>query len=126
MSNWKNWPAELGFVLDLCECVGKSIERVEHLSGLDRKRDAGYVVLFSDGIRAWFWGYPSTKQMIVGPWPADIRQSQIFTPEEIERVNEWERAERRRGADAEQERKEQKYRRLAKELGYEPEDSAQA
>ena len=121
MSNWKNWPAEFGFALDLRDCVGKTIKLAEHLEGTDYKRGAGYVVLFTDGTRAWFWGYPSRKQMIVGPYPAAIRQSQIFTPEEIEQVDAWQRDEEQRAYSAEHKRKEREYRRLGIELGYERE-----
>jgi hypothetical protein len=95
-------PASWGFIRDLKECVGKTIERVENVSlGFGYTIDSAWAVRFTDGSRAFFGNRPSGG---VSWFPSEdaMAKSEIFKPEELgEVVAERMREDQQRKRDAE-------------------------
>ena len=76
-------PEKWGFIRDLRECVGKTIEAVELTDlGFGYTIQQAWVVRFTDGTRAFFGERPS-KGTALCPSEKAIGKSLIFKPEEL-------------------------------------------
>lgn len=72
-----------GFIRDLRECEGKTIEKVEVTDlGFGYTISHCWTVLFTDGTRAFFGERPS-KGTVCMPSQKAMEQSNIFKPEEL-------------------------------------------
>lgn len=79
-------PASWGFIRDLRECVGKTIEVVE-LTSLDHGYtvNSAWTIRFSDGARAFVAERPTVGTVLM-PSEDAMAKSNIFRPEELAEV----------------------------------------
>ncbi|HVX90250.1 MAG TPA: hypothetical protein VHC20_01280 [Candidatus Paceibacterota bacterium] len=98
-------PKHWGFIQDLRECVGKTIERVELAKlGFGYTITNAWVVKFTDGTRAFFGERPSGGTAL-RPDETWMEGSLIFTPQELAELSA-ERMQKRQEKQLDAERRE--------------------
>lgn len=114
-----NFPDKFGFIRDLRQCVGKSIEAVELMRmEFGCTWDNAFAVRFTDGTRAFFAGSPGTGIMnpqLSGDHHGNtltVESSSIFTPSEYAEMSEA----RKREKDRQRQDRERDERRRYEEL----------
>lgn len=112
-----NYPHRFGFIGDLRECVGKTIEHVELLRTKTRTGFA-WAIRFTDGSRAFIFGHANRQTMYSALNYETIEQSALFTPEEVGILATDLKREREAKAKRRREEKVRKYERLQRELGF--------
>lgn len=110
------WPEKWGFIDDLRECVGKTIEAAHWLKmPYGCSWDSAWVVRFTDGSRAFFVG--SVGSGIVSPDRSEVETCPIFTPEEVGELSAAIARKKQQEQREARDRKLQELERLKAELG---------
>lgn len=108
-----NFPSKWGYIKGLDECAGKTIERAELVSmGYGCTHRWAWVVLFTDGTKAFFVGEKGSG--IMNPDIEAMKESSIFTPEEVGEFAAEQKRERDRRIKENKGRELEEYERLKK------------
>ncbi len=112
-----NFPnGKWGYIAGLDECVGKTIKKAEIVSmGYGCTWSHAWVVLFTDGTKAFFVGQRGSGMM--NPEIESMKESYIFTPEEVGEIVASEKKERDEKVRLAETRELNEYLRLQKKFG---------
>lgn len=106
-----------GFIQDLRDCVGKTIDRVELTDlGYGYTVSSGWAVRFTDGTRAFFTERP-IKGTLLFPSEEAMSQSLIFTPEECGQVHTQRVREKQERLNTQLRQERYQYEKLHKKFG---------
>jgi hypothetical protein len=110
-------PERWGFIRDLRECVGKTIQEVELAKlGYGYTVNSAWAVKFTDGSRGFFIERPS-KGTAITPSEDWMKTSRIFTPEELGEVVATHMREKQEAARRREEDEKRQFAELQKKYG---------
>lgn len=110
-------PEKWGFIRDLRECVGKTIQEVELAKlGYGYTVDNAWAVKFTDGSRGFFTERPG-KGSAITPSEDWMKTSRIFTPEELGEVVSTRMREKQEAARRREESEKRQLEELRKKYG---------
>lgn len=111
----ENFPSKWGYKKGLDGCVGKTIEKAESVNmEFGCTWNHAWVVLFTDGTKAFFVGSKGSGMM--NPDIESMKESNIFTPEEVGEFVAEKKRERDERIRIGEERDRRQYERLKKQF----------
>ena len=114
------YPIKWGFIRDLRQCTGKTIETA-YLAKMEWGcvDHTVWLVEFTDGTRAFFGNHPLPDAYTMNPANEEFQRVSIFTPEEVAEVAADRKRKVLRAKREARARKLAQLARLKKELGIE-------